>query len=333
MTRFLCCYGTRPEKIKLEPVITALRKRGASVETWFSGQSPDLVDEKRPNEVSEMMWSSLPLGIAGILAANSNTGLDYDVVIVQGDTATAFACALAAYLVDVPVAHVEAGLRTYRRDPYPEEAFRGMIARLATWHFCPDMDAAASITRETRRFDTEIEDEKVEGVYVVGNTIIDTLPITPFRVLVTLHRRENWGDRIINAVAELRDFGATNKCQMTMIRHPNWEGFGLRPIGNDNFISPPMSHDNLINEMLNSAVVVTDSGGLQEEAAHFGIPCIVVREQTERTALLSTGAVRLVNPDRPEELRTALKFELAKRTQYGDGHAGEKIAEILMEEL
>ena len=332
MTRFLCCYGTRPEKIKLEPVITALRKRGASVETWFSGQSPDLVDEEAYSCFQYAEDDGLQAGIAEVLAHIQSifvTEGKPDAIIIQGDTTTAFAVALAAYLADVPVAHVEAGLRTYRRDPYPEEAFRGMIAWLATWHFCPDMDAAANITRETRRFDTEIEDEKVEGVYVTGNTIIDTLPIAPFRVLVTLHRRENWGERISNALIEM---SLIPKISVTAIRHPNWANFNYTQGGCLRFIDP-ITHDDLLDLMLNSAIVVTDSGGLQEEAAHFGIPCIVVREKTERVALLSTGAVQLVNPDEPEELREALESELAKRTQYGDGHAGEKIAEILMESL
>ena len=335
--RILTCYGTRPEKIKLEPVISALRKRGADVETWFSGQSPDLVGEKRPNEVSEMMWSSLPLGMAGILAANQNTGLDYDCVIVQGDTATAFACALAAYLADVPVAHVEAGLRTYSRDPWPEEAFRGMITRLAKWHFCPDEYALGNIHRERGMCEQEVVKGKytgsvqydAENVHVVGNTIIDTLPIVPFCVLVTLHRRENWGDRISNALIEM---SLIPKISVTAIKHPNWANFDYIQGGCLRFIDP-MSHDDLLDLMLNSSVVVTDSGGLTEEAAHFGIPCIVVREATERVALLSTGAIRLVNPDEPEELREMLEYELAKRQCYGDGHAGEKIAEILMEGL
>jgi len=334
--KVLAAYGTRPEKIKLEPVISALRKRGADVETWFSGQSPDLVGEKRPNEVSEMMWSSLPLGMAGILAANQNTGLDYDCVIIQGDTATAFACALAAYLADVPVAHVEAGLRTYSRDPWPEEAFRGMIARLARWHFCPDEYALGNIHRERGMCEQEVVKGKytgsvqydAENVHVVGNTIIDTLPIAPFRVLVTLHRRENWGKRIQDALATLF---WTDDIEVNVIRHPNWAQFDYNTDGLK--VWEPMPHSDLLDLMLNSSVVVTDSGGLTEEAAHFGIPCIVVREATERVALLSTGAIRLVNPDEPEELREMLEYELAKRQCYGDGHASEKIAEILMEAL
>ncbi len=343
--RILTCYGTRPEKIKLEPVISALRKRGADVETWFSGQSPDLVGEKRPNEVSEMMWSSLPLGMASILAANQNTGLDYDCVIVQGDTATAFACALAAYLADVPVAHVEAGLRTYSRDPWPEEAFRGMITRLAKWHFCPDAYAAGNIHRERGANIQEVEESACIGsvgydaknVHVVGNTIIDTLPIVPFCVLVTLHRRENWGERIYEAIGQLWDFSADTGAIITLVRHPNydswWNMAAISDRPNKATVIQPVSHDDLLDLMLNSSVVVTDSGGLTEEAAHFGIPCIVVREATERVALLSTGAIRLVNPDEPEELQRALEDELAKRTAYGDGHASEKIAEILMEAL
>jgi UDP-N-acetylglucosamine 2-epimerase (non-hydrolysing) len=168
-----------------------------------------------------------------------------------------------------------------------------------------------------------------ENTHVVGNTVIDTLARDPFSVLVTLHRRENWGERIILAIEVLMKFKAHYGIHLTIIRHPNWKRF----LKNQPETIDPVSHEDLQDLMLNSSVVVTDSGGLQEEAAHYGVPCLVVRESTERVALLESGAVKLVHPDRPEELRQALQDEYDKRHAYGDGDAGEKIASILLTSL
>jgi UDP-N-acetylglucosamine 2-epimerase (non-hydrolysing) len=336
--RFLVAYGTRPEKIKLQPVIDALRKRGATCETWFSGQSPDLIGE--PKEL-RMHYDSPKKWVAAILSNfDFVTPSQYDAVIVQGDTATAFAVALSAYLAGTPVAHVEAGLRTYRKDPYPEEAFRGMIARLATWHFCPDTTAQNNVLRELGWDEFALRHKDWPGcpAHVVGNTVIDTLAPVSFQVLVTLHRRENWGERIENALDQLYEFVYANKgVHVQVIRHPNWESWGAKPPNpieewDRHFVYlPPVPRDRLLEYLQHADLVVTDSGGLQEEAAHYGIPCLVVRESTERVALEQLGAVQLVDPDSPLMLGGRLQGLLQARTAYGYGDAAEKIAEILCE--
>lgn len=347
--KIVVAYGTRPEKIKLTSVISALRAEGVDVVEWCSGQSRDFMkltyEAMRPDGTLESL-------IANILKWFPEYFDGASAVVVQGDTATAYGCALAAWLRGVPVAHVEAGLRTYQHEPFPEEGFRRMIAAMARWHFCPDRDAALNVLHEqgyhhTNAQDWEAFDDEVQnylfatGVHVVGNTVIDTLPREPFRVLVTLHRRENWGERITNALGVLREFADKNAgVQVKVVEHPNWDVWAgwLPEAGSgpdDNWLCyvDPKEHDEMLDEIRMADLIVTDSGGLQEEAAHFGVPCLVLRKATERKALEQLGAVRLIDPDEPNALPSALRQELAKRRAYGNGTAGKKIARILMEEL
>lgn len=335
--RVICAYGTRPEKIKTAPVVDALRASGVEVIEWVSGQSKDLVDDTYLVE----NWSQgLPKGLARTLMEFSEELEDApDCVIVQGDTATAFACAQAAFLARVPVAHVEAGLRTYQSEPWPEEAFRRQIAAVARWHFCPDEIARQNILSENYRetSDHDRDWEELNRVHVVGNTVIDTLPKRALRVLVTLHRRENWGTRRKHALRELIFFGHANKgVEVTIVRHPNGASDYAEEMTEGEqayWLVNPMPHDQFLSELRESDLVVTDSGGLQEEAAHMGVACLVLRTATERVALARCGAVEIVDPDAPEALREALERHLARRSCYGDGTSGEQIARILVREL
>lgn len=320
--RILVVYGTRPEQIKLQPLIGQLRARGVTVVVLATGQSPDLTDP--PGKGSDAWRSGLTLGLTQAVRDVEHMLLTYpyDALIVQGDTASAFAGALAGFLAQVPVAHVEAGLRTYATEPFPEEGFRRAITPLATWHFCPDQDAAHNVIAEGA---------PCHDVFTVGNTVIDTLPRAPLRVLVTLHRRENWGTRI---KAALRALDTTPGVRVTAIRHPNWAAQGIREADYPDltFVAPE-PHDAFLTRLQNTALVVTDSGGLQEEAAHFGIPVLVLRTSTERTALEARGAVTLVHPDDPDALRNALDDAVRRRTCYGQGHASALIATHLLDSL
>jgi UDP-N-acetylglucosamine 2-epimerase (non-hydrolysing) len=336
MSRVIVAYGTRPEQIKIEPVAVELERRGVEVLQWYSGQSKDLIEGCDP----DIHWKNLHEGIGRNIYSFSvwlEEQAPVDVVMVQGDTATAFACAQAAFLARIPVAHVEAGLRTYADEPWPEEAFRHQIAAVARWHFCPDKDAAQNIIREMGHHPGKWADNYDQlGIFVTGNTVIDTLPQAPLRVLVTLHRRENWGDRIRNALWHLEQFMHDNypDVWITVIRHPNWRAQGVEPhVSTLLNITDPMPREYLLDYLQSVDLVVTDSGGLQEEAAHFGIPCLVLRTSTERVALERTGAVTMIHPDNPAALRDALDRVLARRRCYGDGDAAEKIAEILAKEL
>jgi UDP-N-acetylglucosamine 2-epimerase (non-hydrolysing) len=359
VTCVVVAYGTRPERIKLAPVVDALRERGVDVVEWCSGQQRDLAGSSEHGMRKELWEAGLTCGIANCLDEFEKVvqRIRPACVIVQGDTATAFACAQAAFLARVPVAHVEAGLRTYASEPWPEEAFRRQIAAVATWHFCPDEIAANNVRSETCApmqylipkgtvttepiypgkiiFETESNVWSIAGndnVHVVGNTAIDTLPPAAMRVLVTLHRRENWGARIERALDVLHEVDAC----VEVIQHPNWNSWmNSEPAERWPKLAfhPPTARERMLIRLRIVDLVVTDSGGLQEEAAHFGTPCLVLRTSTERTALERAGAVTLVHPDKPERLRAALDQALAKRRCYGDGSASEQIADILVREL
>lgn len=352
--RVAVAYGTRPEQLKLRSVIEALSEHeGVEVLEWYSNQSADLVDA--PLENAPTWRSSLTENVANCATLFEEWLLQepvLDAVIVQGDTATAFACALAAWLQGIPVAHVEAGLRTYAAEPWPEEGFRRMIGAMARWHFCPDREAAVNIHRERGKkilLDKYV-DAEMDGIHVVGNTIIDVLPREPFRVLVTLHRRENWGEPLTGAIADLCDFVLSNPdgVWVYIVKHPNWDNpanlgdrqlptvdLGLKEDPHRSLLMylNPMDHDFFLQQLRQADLVVTDSGGLSEEAAHFGVPCLVLRSATERVALLESGAVELVDPGSPEELQEALKAILSRRRAYGDGTAGKQVAETLVKEL
>lgn len=342
--RVVVAYGTRPERIKLESVARELRALGVEVVEWCSGQHDAVRGEN--GQIGGSWGGGLTWGIASTMDGFENALRIHEpaAVVVQGDTATAFACAQAAFLARVPVAHVEAGLRTYADEPWPEEAFRRQIAAVARWHFAPDVIAAQNVANEIDGHDPDGSSWTPKGlaqlgIHVTGNTVIDTLPREPFRVLVTLHRRENWGRRIESALSVLAAFGDhrvnENVC-VRVIRHPNWQAQNLvlPAVYSDGFdYKEPVNREKMLEWLQYADLVVTDSGGLQEEAAHFGVPCIVLRTATERTALQRLGAVEIVDPDATSALRAALERELAKRRAYGDGSAGRQIAEILTREL
>lgn len=334
--RIIVAYGTRPERIKLEPVVAALRDRGCVVEEWRSGQSRDLVDD--PNMRPEFWRYSLAAGIATCLEEFHDL-VEHEkptAVIVQGDTATAFACAQAAFLARVPVAHVEAGLRTYASEPWPEEGFRRQIAAVARWHFAPDEPAAENLVRELNR-PLSHWSRRDAGIFVTGNTVIDTLGRAPFRVLATLHRRENWYGRRRRALATLaRVARSHDDVELAIIAHPNGgdaTGDYAGAIECADFLVEPVPHEKFLEMMQLADVIVTDSGGLQEEAAHFGIKTLVVRSSTERVALERAGAITLVDPDDENALERELASAIGARRCYGDGTAGARIADILVKEL
>jgi UDP-N-acetylglucosamine 2-epimerase (non-hydrolysing) len=325
--RVMVCWGTRPEEIKLAPVIRELEAVGIEVLPFETVQSPDLLTERgKPG----IIWNNLVSGISGTMASlrlHLADG-DVDAVVVQGDTATAFACALTAWLERVPVAHVEAGMRTYREEPWPEEQLRQMISRIARWHFAPsDIEVDALIN----------EGVAADRIFLTGNPVIDSMPRQRLKVLVTLHRRENWGERIGNALDVLNTTAERSELPLgvSVVTHPNWnrwlsESFSRWPYLN---FAQPMSREHFLMAMAEADVIVTDSGGLQEEAAWFGKPCIVVRTATERKALEEVGAVLLVNPDRPVELRHILDTMVKARSAYGLGKASQRIAQKLRELL
>jgi UDP-N-acetylglucosamine 2-epimerase (non-hydrolysing) len=265
--------------------------------------------------------------------------LSADLAIVQGDTSSALGGALAARLAGVPVAHVEAGLRSHdRRRPWPEEEFRIAIDAEAELLFAPTELSAINLRRERAR----------GQIHVTGNTGMDSLvtlrsPTRPSRdvlprLLVTCHRRENWGDGVEGVAVALRQIAAEDLASIDLVLHPNRQlAAQIRMmLQGEQAISfrRPCTHAEMIDAMLASDLILSDSGGMQEEAAALGVPLLVLRDRTERPEAIACGSIELVGT-RPETVVRAVRRWLgsppatASAMPFGDGRAGERIAEIV----
>ena len=343
-------WGTRPELTKLQSVVDALRQRGTDVLVWHTGQHSDLITNTLDSVgLRDIVTQSRQLAVTptvdpclfadhvatAVTSHLSNLTTPVFGVIVQGDTASAYGACRGARRWGAHVAHVEAGVRTGNQfDPWPEESFRIAIDREATWHFAPTKHCAKNL-----------DDEGIYGtVHVTGNTGIDALwnDFTPHPkppggagVLITLHRRERWP--LMGALADAIDRVAQCRTERFIWPvHPNpvlqtatHDMKAIRTRG-------PLGHHAFREVMQHSKLVITDSGGVQEEAAALGVPCLVVREVTDRPESVVAGHARVVgtNPDTValriwEELdHPTLKTE--RFLGYGDGTAGYRIAEILL---
>ncbi len=360
--------GTRPEILKLAPVYAALAKRPEIfAPTWIAtGQHSSLADQAfadfgvKPDMTVELKDVpadvSAQVGATVAALAPALVTSDPELVIVQGDTSSALAGALAAAARGIPVAHVEAGLRSFDFDhPNPEESIRVIIARLAQLHFAPTENAAANLRAEG------FADRRI---HVTGNTVVDalmsvlpTLPDWPETleppqegkrlVLVTTHRRESWGNQIegiARAVASISD--AVPDAEVILPVHPNpvvrdplADVLGAHPRVR---LTPPLAYGDFVSVLRRSSLVLTDSGGVQEEAATLGVPTLVMRKVTERTEALDAGVAKLVGTDRDdiETLAIHLLTHEADRqimaqsgNPFGDGKAGERIASLLAREV
>lgn len=363
-------FGTRPEAIKLAPVIAALRTSPNMFETLVcsSGQhremlvqalgtfgiEPDIdlgvmrVDQTLPDLTAQLVTS---LGEA-ILKTRP------DRVIVQGDTTTAFAAALAAYYARSPVAHVEAGLRSRDRyNPFPEEINRRLVSAIADIHFAPTESAALALTSEGI---------SPASVHVTGNTIVDALLTLKARlntpegialvspvirgfeddarrlILVTCHRRENFGEdlaAICRAVRRIALAHPDHYIVFPVHLNPNVRAQVMPMLAGMPNISllEPVGYPEIIHLLSRAVLVLSDSGGLQEEAPSFGVPVLVLRKTTERPEGIKAGIAELVGAD--EQLivdRTAAwlsqrneRGRIRVANPYGDGRASERIVEIL----
>ena len=321
----LLCFGTRPEWLKIQPLIKVLD----NYQLLFTGQHPDLlknlkVDYKitirdNPNRLDQLISDCLLQFPKG----------KFNSVLIQGDTASAFACAVAAFNRKKKIYYLEAGLRSYDLNhPYPEEGYRQMIARLADVNFCP-----TDLSKEN------LVNEKVKGeCNVVGNTILDNL--LPYKdkceynntVLVTLHRRENHYqmDKWFTEVNQL----AQNNPNLEFILpiHPNPNVQKHKHILTNVNIVEPLSHPELLNVLVKCKLVISDSGGLQEEGSFFNKKVIVCRETTERPEAIDTGHLHLCPSPRDligkfEELIN--DYYINVDCPYGDGKSSLKIKNLL----
>ena len=316
----LLCYGTRPEWIKIKPLVKAFEGK-VKYKIVFTGQHPhlhggeydqclDIIDGKnRLDSIIESVMNEI--NFDGV-----------DAVLVQGDTATGFAVALSAFNHKISVIHLEAGLRTYDLDhPYPEEGYRQMLSRITDIHLCPTKTAKAHLLRDS-----------VGGVvHVVGNTVLDNLVgvETSYgdEVLVTIHRREN--HHIIDEW--MRELDKLDQ-NITLICHPNPAvQRAVEKLKNVNVIQP-LSHDKMIERIANCKFLITDSGGLQEEGSFLNKKIIICRKTTERPEVLEHHGVLCTEPKNLGGLVESMKNEyiIDKPCPFGDGKTSQKIMDIIM---
>jgi UDP-N-acetylglucosamine 2-epimerase (non-hydrolysing) len=354
----LAVMGTRPEVIKLAPVVRALRGARVDVVVCGTGQHRQLLNQalqevglRAGHDLRVMRRGQTLAGLTARLVerlADVIGRVGPRLVVVQGDTTSTFVGALAAFYAQVPVAHVEAGLRTGRLDdPFPEEMNRRVVARLASLNFAPTPGARRHLLAEG---------VPPSSVHVTGNTGIDSLhwamaqPRPHLReldderklVVLTVHRRESFGPRLVRILRAAADLAQRPDTCVVYPVHPNpavqdaVERAGLRR--SKVRLLAPQPYVAFVHLLHRAHLIVTDSGGIQEEAPALGVPVLVVREATERGEGVARGHARLVGTGRAaivEAARAVLDAPRARRRTrvYGDGRAGERIAALAVEFL
>ncbi|MBF0343508.1 MAG: UDP-N-acetylglucosamine 2-epimerase (non-hydrolyzing) [Nitrospirae bacterium] len=376
-TKILSVFGTRPEAIKMAPVINELKYLKSTIDTvvCITAQHREMIDQvlklfdiipdydlniMRTNQDLFDITTHVILGLKEVLKKE-----EPDIVLVQGDTTTAFAAALAAYYFKIPVGHIEAGLRTYNKySPFPEEKNRHLLSVLSDLHFAPTMWAQSNLLNEGL---------SPNKVWITGNTVIDALYSVIDRVtrnsvfwfnyfknkyniklydnsqliLVTGHRRESFGNGFENICMSLKEI-SENRPDIIIVYPVHLNPNVQKPVryilkGQENiYLIDPIEYEPFVFLMKRSYFILTDSGGIQEEAPSLDKPVLVMRDTTERPEGVEAGVVKLVGTDKQCIINSV--FELldnellyAKMSEssnpYGDGKAAEKIVSILSDEL
>ena len=356
----LCVVGTRPEAIKMAPVILALKNEAwANVRVLATAQhrhmldqvlnffdiEPDIdLDIMRPNQALTTLTARLLLDLDDVLQAEKP-----DVVLVQGDTTTVMTVALACFYHRIPIGHVEAGLRTWdMQNPFPEEMNRVIAGRLARWHFAPTEGSRQNLIREG------VADNEI---IVTGNTVIDALLMTASKelvlgielddskklILVTSHRRENFGEPFRNICRALRTLADNNSdIQILYPVHPNPNvkdvAYELLGDCSNIILCEPLDYAPFIAAMKKAYFIISDSGGVQEEAPALAKPVLVLRDETERPEAIEHGVVKLVGPNYDRIVKEAqlllddesiYKAMARGVSPYGDGKGAERIVATL----
>ena len=362
--RVMTIFGTRPEAIKMAPLVLELQKR-ADIQSicCVTAQHREMLDAvleifrltpdydlniMEPRQTLSTITTKCLLGMEGVLEEAKP-----DLVLVHGDTSTTFAGALAAFYHQIPVGHVEAGLRTWDKySPFPEEMNRKLVGDIADLHFCPTPANRENLAREGI----------TDGVFVTGNTVIDALKTTvrpdyQFAtqalngldyagkriILVTCHRRENYGQPMTNIMTALRRLAdAFPDVELVYPVHLSpvvREAAGKYLSGHPRIhLIDPLSADEMHNLMARAYLVMTDSGGLQEEAPALGRPVLVLRRETERPEAVQAGTVKLAGTEEEEIFSLAAELLSDERAYhamahavnpYGDGQACRRIADAI----
>jgi len=323
----LLTYGTRPEWIKIKPLIDVFKRNNIFHKILFTGQHENIgIGEYNyalsiPNSTIERLNNVL----ASIISSKELEGLHPNAVIVQGDTASVLAIALKFFNLKIPIIHLEAGLRTYDLyNPFPEEAYRQMVSRISDIHLCPT---------ESNRINLELE--KCSGSKcVVGNTVLDNLKQVQTsyqnKVLCTLHRRENHSiiESWFNEINKLAT--AHPKIEFLLPIHPNPNVQKYKHLLSNVKVVEPLNHEELIDYLKNVKLVITDSGGIQEEACFLQKKVIVCRKLSER----NEKSNHLITCKEPIDLEKIFKtsiisYEINEPCPYGDGNSSEKIFNLL----
>lgn len=323
----LLCYGTRPEYLKIKPIIEECKSRSIPYKLLYIAQHTNIEATDKPNYTITVASADNRLdaivGSIGTISDSMFAGVTS--VLIQGDTATAFTCALAAFHRNKTILHLEAGLRTYDlKRPYPEEAYRQMISRIATVHLCPTSHAAANLRSE--KIDTLTT--------VIGNTSLDNLRDVPItyqdEVLITMHRRENL-QRIESWFTAFEDLASKHKqVRFTIPLHHNPGVTKYAHIFKNVNAVPAMSHAECIALIGKCKLVITDSGGIQEEASFLKKATIVCRRSTERTEGLGTHSFLCDTPNQLAELFGKYYGKIIlDPSPYGDGYAARKLLNLL----
>ena len=366
--RILSVFGTRPEAVKMAPVISALRKvPSLEAKVCVTAQHRQMLDQVleifaiQPDFDLDLMQEDQSLAqlSAGIFSRLDPVFADFDPdwILIQGDTTTVAITALLAYYRRVRVGHVEAGLRTHDKwQPFPEEINRRVAGVIADLHFAPTAWARENLLREG---------VNPEQIIITGNPVIDALRFVAAQpapdeithlleelgvseagkrlILVTAHRRENFGDPIEKICRSLRDLASRGDVEIVYPVHlnPHVQEPVKRMLDAVPHITllPPLDYLPMVHLMKKSAIALTDSGGIQEEAPTFGVPTLVMREVTERPEGLEAGTLRLVGTDPIRILAETNRLlddpnaysAMAKASNpFGDGHAGERIVDALL---
>ncbi len=361
MKKVMVVFGTRPEAIKMAPIIKEMEKRD-NIEciVCVSGQHREMLDQvlevfkiKPQYDLNIMKHEQTITDITVGVLTNIEDIIkkeNPDIILVHGDTTTAFSSALAAFYNKVLVGHVEAGLRTYNKySPYPEEINRQMISVLSDYHFAPTKESADNLKKEGKN---------EQSIFITGNTVIDSMKYTVDNnytneifdwvgkdkmILLTAHRRENLGKPmydIFTAIKKVVDDFEDVKVVYPIHLNPKIRKIADEVIGNSDKIKiiEPLDVKDFHNFINRSYIILTDSGGIQEEAPSLGKPVLVLRDTTERPEGLKAGTLKLVGTDIEKIYNETSKLltdldEYKKMSEainpYGDGKASERIVDII----
>jgi UDP-N-acetylglucosamine 2-epimerase (non-hydrolysing) len=369
MNKILLCFGTRPEAIKMATLALELKKNNYfNIKVCVTAQHREMLDqvldffEIKPDYDLDLMKANQSLNqLSARILSNFDLVLnDFkpDLVLVHGDTTTSTMCAIAAFNNNIKVGHVEAGLRTFNKNsPFPEEMNRTITGRIADFHFAPTTNAAQNLTNEKVLPNT---------ITITGNTVIDslfwtvnkleqgyaneaiellkkTIDFNKKTILITAHRRENFGDGFIAICEAIKQLSEENKdvnFVFPVHLNPNVQGpvYSILDNLHNVYLIAPLDYPSFVWAMKQSSIILTDSGGVQEEAPSLGIPVLVLRNTTERPEAVDAGTVKLVGTNKDTIVievskllsdRQHYKSMASAHNPYGDGTANIQIIKYL----